>query len=61
MTAHKYFEQEMSGEPLTQESVEEGLKDYARLVLEHYVREMEEHMDDSISKAYKETVKTMLK
>ena len=31
MTAEEYFKEELSGEPLTQESVIEGLKEFAKM------------------------------
>ena len=33
MTAKQYFEENLSGEPLTQEAVEEALQDFARKYL----------------------------
>lgn len=39
MTAKEFFEEELSGEPLTQESVIEALKEFAKLHVKAAVKE----------------------
>jgi hypothetical protein len=37
MTAKEYFKENLSGEPLTEESVIEGLEEYARIYVQKYL------------------------
>ncbi len=61
MTAEQYFEEEMSGEPLTQDAVIEGLKGYAREVLNDFVEDLDFRIETVISEEYKDTCKRKFK
>jgi len=53
MTAEDYFIEFMSGEPLTQEAVIEGLTEYARTMIDEYTNDIQSEIEDAINTSYK--------
>jgi hypothetical protein len=53
MTAEDYFIEFMSGEPLTQEAVIEGLTEYARIMIDEYTNDIQSEIEDAINTSYK--------
>ena len=53
MTAEDYFKEFMIGEPLTQESVIEGLEEYCRIRIDEYTEDLQDEVEEAINVAYK--------
>ncbi len=53
MTAEDYFIEFMIGEPLTQESVIEGLEEYFRIRMDEYTQDLQDEVEEAINTAYK--------
>jgi len=53
MTPEDYFEEFMSGEPLTEEAVLAGLAEYSRLILDKYTQDIQDEIEDAINNVYK--------
>lgn len=53
MTAEDYFQEFMSGEPLTQEAVIEGLTEYGRILIDEYTDDIQSEIEDAINTSYK--------
>ena len=53
MTAEDYFKEFMIGEPLTQESVIDGLEEYFRIRMDEYTQDLQDEIEEAINTAYK--------
>lgn len=53
MTAEDYFKENMSGEPLTEESVIQGLAEYSRIRIDEYTEDIQNEIEDAINSSYK--------